>query len=212
MTNEEIKLILDEQKRKRKRTVTIILAVFFGFVALGVFSAIISPDKPEAAPQATAVAAETVATPTTPAPVVEASNWDYTEDIDKMEGNTRFFASCTSTNTIEFEFPYNGGSTFWIVVRNMGQGNEAMLKVSKGQFIGSYDGSESIKVKFDENKPISYSYNEPSDGSSNVIFLNNSSDFIRRLKSSKNVLIAATFFDAGTHHIEFKTDGLTWKH
>jgi hypothetical protein len=141
----------------------------------------------------------------------KSENWNYSEDVDKMEGTKQFFASNTSTNEIEFEFPYDGGSTFDILVRNTGKENEVLLTVSKGQFMTSINGSETLKVKFDENKPENYSYNSASDASMDVIFLNNSKKFINNLKKSKKVMIEATFFDAGSKVIEFDVEGLKWE-
>lgn len=140
----------------------------------------------------------------------EVENWEYSESVDKMEGTTRYFAMNTSTNQIDFDFPYNGGSNLNIVVRNMGKENEVLINISKGQFITSFSGSDKIKVKFDDNSPINYSYNSPSDGSMDVIFLNNSKDFLNKLKSSKEVMIECQFYDSGNKVFEFDTEGLEW--
>lgn len=137
-------------------------------------------------------------------------NWEYSESEDKMEGTKRYFATSTSTNQIEFDFPYDGGSNLNIIIRNMGKENEAILTISKGQFISSYGGSDRIKVKFDDNAPIKYSFNSSSDGSSDVIFLNNSKDFINKLRSSKKVMIECEFYDSGNKVFEFNTEGLKW--
>jgi len=140
----------------------------------------------------------------------KVENWSYSEQEDKMEGIKQYYASNTSTNEIEFEFPYSGGSTFDIIVRNNGKENEVLLTVSKGQFMMSIDGSERIKVKFDDEKPETYSYNSSADASSDVIFLNNSSKFLKKLKTAKKVMIETTFFDAGNKVIEFNVEGLKW--
>jgi len=138
------------------------------------------------------------------------SNWAYTQDIDKMTNDKRYFASCISTNEIEFDFPYNGGSSFTLIVRQMGKGNEIVLKVSKGQFMSSIGSSEYIRAKFDNEQPLSFSYNSAADGSDNIIFLDNSDKFLLKLKNSKKILLEAPFFSAGRQHIEFNVDGLKW--
>jgi len=137
-------------------------------------------------------------------------NWTYSESVDPMTEQNRYFATCKSTNEIEFEFPYNGGSYFHFTVRNMGKGNEVILKVSKGQFMTSIGGSQSIKVKFDKENPIDFTFNSASDGSSDVIFLNNADLFVKKLKLHEKALVAATFYDAGTKHISFDINGLNW--
>ncbi|MCG2611804.1 hypothetical protein LZZ90_09840 [Flavobacterium sp. SM15] len=137
-------------------------------------------------------------------------NWVYNEDQDKMEGTKQFFATCTSINTADFEFPYDGGSTLDIHIRNLGHGNEALITVSKGQFMTSIGDSESLKAKFDDEKPMSFTYSSSADGSSDVIFINNAAKFISKLKKAKKVMLEVGFFDAGRKVLEFETEGLKW--
>ncbi len=138
------------------------------------------------------------------------SNWEYSEDADKMTNEKRFFASCVSTNKIEFEFPYDGGSSFTLTLRNMGKGNEIVLQVSKGQFMPGIMSSEYCRVKFDDGETVKYTYNSAADGSADVIFLNNSSKFLTNLKTAKKLMIEAPFFNAGRQIINFDVEGLTW--
>jgi hypothetical protein len=140
----------------------------------------------------------------------EKERWSYSEDEDKMEGRKQFYATNTSTNEVEFEFPYDGGSTFDIIIRNLGKRNEVLLTVSKGQFMTSIGSSDNVKVKFDDEKPVNYSYNSAADASSDVIFINNSQSFIAKLKTAKKVMIECTFFDAGRKIMEFDVEGLKW--
>jgi hypothetical protein len=140
----------------------------------------------------------------------EKIEWVYSEDIDKMEGTKQYFGIISSKNKIDFQFPYDGGSSFEITIRNLGKENEVLLSVSKGLFMISYDSSESIKVKFDDNESEYYTYNSPTDGSSDVIFIDNSKRFLKKLKSSKKVLIETTFYNEGNKVIEFDVEGLKW--
>lgn len=142
--------------------------------------------------------------------VKEKQNWQYSEEKDKMSGKTNYFAFSTSTNKLEFEFPYQGGSTFTLVIRNMGQGNNVMLGVSKGQFMGSIMGSQYLRVKFDDEQPVNYPYNSPQDASSTSIFLTNEATFISKLKKAKKLMIEAPFFNAGRQIIYFNVDGFKW--
>lgn len=136
------------------------------------------------------------------------SNWQYSEDKDEMTSQKRLFATCLSTNEIQFEFPYNGGSFFTLTVRNMGNGNEVVLEVSKGQFMSGFNSA--LRLKFDDEQPMSIGYSDAADGSSNVIFLNSSNKIISKLKTAKKLLIEATFFSAGSKHIQFDVSGLKW--
>lgn len=137
-------------------------------------------------------------------------NWKYSEEEDVMTGEKRYFASSTSTNKIDFEFPYNGGSRFYLTVRNMGKSNEVILQVSKGQFMTSISGSQSCRVKFDDEQPLKFTYNSAADGSSEVIFFNNSKNFLTKLRTAKKVMIEAPFYSAGNQIIYFDVEGLEW--
>ena len=138
------------------------------------------------------------------------SNWSYSTDEDKMSGDKRFFATAHSTNEIEFEFPYNGGSTFKLVVRNMGKGNEVLMTVSEGQFMTSIMSSEKCRIKFDDGKAMNFSFNSADDASMDVIFFNSSNKFITKLKRAKKLMIEAPFYDAGRQIIYFDIEGLNW--
>ncbi len=140
----------------------------------------------------------------------EISNWEYRESKDKMTDEKSYFATCKSINTVYFDFPYSGGSTFTLTLRKMNQNNHVLLRVSKGQFMASLFGSEQLRIKFDEGITQKYSYSSPSDGSSDVIFINNESNFISKLKKSKKILIEVLFFNHGKEIIEFNIEGLQW--
>lgn len=137
-------------------------------------------------------------------------NWEYSEDENKMDGTKQYFAQTTSTNQVDFAFPYDGGSNMDIIVRKTGKASEVLLLISKGQFMGSIGGSSKAKVKFDDQSPVSYSYESAGDGSGDVIFLNNATNFISKLKDSKKVMIELTFFNEGNKILEFDTEGLEW--
>ena len=139
-------------------------------------------------------------------------NWVYQEGEDEMEGTKRYFAISTSTNELNFEFPYNGGSTSQFMVRNMGSTNEILMTISKGQFMGSFSGNETVRMKFDDDAPFNVSYNSADDGSSDVIFFNSTTKIISKLKNAKKLMIEAPFFDAGRQILYFDVEGLNWEH
>jgi hypothetical protein len=151
-------------------------------------------------------------TPTSPIAESKEPNWQYSDSKDEMEGTTSYFATTTSTNQVDFDFPYDGGSTMDLTLRNMGQGNEVVITISKGQFMTSISDDETIKLKFDDGKPFSVSYNSANDGSSNVIFPNQSKKIISKIRNSKKLMIEASFFNSGRKIFNFELDGLDWKH
>lgn len=193
-----------KQKPFYKKVWFIILAVLVLLYIIGTISG--GGDKESSSTSGEATKSESTVKET---PEVK-SNWSYTEDEDKMTSEKRYFASCVSTNEIEFEFPYDGGSHFTLKVRNMGKGNDIVLQVSKGQFMPGIGSTEYCRVKFDDGETVNYTYGSAADGSADVIFLENSSKFLGKLKTAKKLMIEAPFYDAGRKVIESNVEGLTW--
>jgi hypothetical protein len=182
--------------------------VLIGFVVLIILSAIGSMIEDKAEPLFEASNKQESASVNEPTKV--QPSWEYGTEKDKMSGQEMFFNSTTSTNELEFEFPYHGGSSFRLTVRNMGKENEILLTVSKGQFMPSIMNSDNVRIKFDEEAPMDISYNSADDASADVIFLTSVSKIISKLKTSKKLMIEAPFYDAGRQIILFNVEGFTW--
>jgi len=141
-------------------------------------------------------------------PAEKKENWNYSEEEDKMTSKKNYFASVDANELLNFEFPYNGGSTATLWVRKVNGKGDIVLAISKGQFITKYDGT-SFKVRFDDKPAKSFQVSGASDGSSDVVFFNYNS-MIDKIKSSKRVIIQAEFYQEGLRAIEFNTEGLRW--
>lgn len=139
-------------------------------------------------------------------------NWDYKETVDKMDNTKTFFAINTSPTILNFQSPYNGGSSFMLVVRSTGKEKDVYIKVSQGQFISNLMDDRIVRVKFDEEKPFSISYATPTDGSSDFIFLRSESKLLEKLKTSKKMLLECEFFQEGRKQIDFNVEGLVFQH
>lgn len=139
---------------------------------------------------------------------VKTTNWIYDTTFNAMDDSKTTIATIKAVNIEEFGFPYNGGSTFQLTLRKQGKNTDVYLRVSKGQFMSAY--TNGIIVRFGDNKPIKFSYNEPADGSSDLIFINNESRFINELKKSNYIKIEVTFFNEGNRILQFFTEGLNW--
>lgn len=148
-------------------------------------------------------------TPKEAEPEMSKTNWTYRTDEDKMDGSKKHYAYVESSNQVEFDFPYNGGSSFILIVRNAGQGDEVIFKVDKGQFSGSYS-DPNLRVKFDKEEPVNFSYSESSDGSSDLVFISNEKKFINKLLRAQQLMIEAVYFDHGKAIAEFDVAGLEW--
>lgn len=138
------------------------------------------------------------------------TKWQFSEEIDKMEGTTTYFAELPSTNKINFKFPYKGGSTLSINLRNKGAGNEVFLYLDKGQIMPSLMGEKSMKFKFDDENTIMYSYTTATGASNNYVFMAKEKEIINKLMKSKKVMIELEIFNEGMNVFEYDSEGLVW--
>ena len=141
----------------------------------------------------------------TPAPsnAQPFETWRYSSEEDGMTSKNIHFASIESTNTLEFAFPYNGIQHATLQLRTHPQfGKDVILSVEKGQFLCRFDGC-SVLVRFDEEKPVSFSAGEPSDNNTTYIFIRGYTHFLDKMLKAKRVRIAAEFYQSGIQTLEF---------
>jgi len=150
-----------------------------------------------------------------------SAGWLATYDTDEMRGTSTKFLQTQSDNSVDFEFPYNGGSKMAIILRSKKEVlkdsqkaedlklEEVMLIISKGQYsCTSFDGCE-ISVKFDNDKIKKYKMNAAANGKSDVIFVSNSQDFIKNIEKHKKLIIEADFYQAGAKQFKFDLSGFS---
>ena len=142
------------------------------------------------------------------------SHWEFEFDTDEMTDEQNVFASLISKNTCELDFPY-GETRCTLCIRKMGRrgGIDAMVLVSSGQIYGSeYKNDNYILVRFDDETPIKYWYNESASGSSDVIFIRKTNDFIEHCKKAKVIKVEVPMFDEGRKLFTFEAkEPFTWK-
>ncbi|MBC9915313.1 hypothetical protein [Chitinophaga varians] len=196
-----------------KKGLKIFLYVFIGLVVLGFIANLTDKKKKVSATTTTTPEGSPTSTEEKKEPVEEkkASAWAYNEEEDKMTSKKKYFAQVDAKELLEFDFPYNGGSTATLLLRNKDGENNILLMVSKGQFMSSVTGG-AVKVRFDENPPMTIQTSSPSDGSAKTLFLSKEKSLIANLKKAKKVLIEAEFFQSGLRQMEFDVAGLNWEH
>ena len=160
--------------------------------------------------QATTTAKDTTRAATAaPTQTANSGSWDYSEEVDKMSSAKNYYAVINATELLNFDAPYDGGSTATLTIRNKAKANEVILSISKGQFASS---DLAVKVRFDATPAASYQASEPSDGSTDVIFIENSAKFLKKLKTAQKLIIEAEFFESGLKTMEFNVKGFKWEH
>ena len=135
----------------------------------------------------------------------EKKGWTHKEEKDEMRGGTDTYDFITSDNTVDFGFPYNGGSSLQIVIRHsIKYGTDVYLTIHQGQFSGNeYSNDNYVSIKFDNGEIKKYYFNEASDGSTSTVFLRKEKELIAKFKTAKNIMIEAPFFQKGRQVFKF---------
>lgn len=148
-----------------------------------------------------------------PEPEPEKVLWSITEEKDEMTDSKNIWATINSNNSITQDFPYEGYTYAFITVRYMKKyGYDVLIRISQGQINGrSYYGTDYITARFDEGTPKKYYFDEAADGSSETVFLRNSSDFIKKCKQAKDIKIDIPIYQGGRPVFTFHVDEpLVW--
>lgn len=140
----------------------------------------------------------------------KVENWVTSTSNDEMRGTKLTSTSTVSKNTVNFAFPYDGGSKLALTVRNKNNEKDVIIFISKGQFIcGSFDGCE-VNFKFDDG-PIQSILMVGSDShDSDTLFINNPKtikSIIQKIKESKQLIIEPKFYQEGSKQFSFDLDG-----
>lgn len=139
-----------------------------------------------------------------------AAKWSYSATPDPMSSQVNRTASIQSEGTISLGFPYEGAQYGTLMIRDHPQwGRDVMLSVNEGQFnCNSYDGC-TVRIRFDDAAATTWSAVEPSDNSSNLIFIRPAARFVSRMRAAKKVLIQAEFYNNGVQTFEFEVGGFS---
>ena len=150
-------------------------------------------------------------------PVVQAKvespkpNWSTGQNVDKMDGTVEKWAMIDSTNKISMKFPYQGGSSASIIVFD---NKHVKIFISKGQVMCSNYSGCKVRIKFDDEKPSTFSAVGPDNGQSNYVFLTggqysdgSASRFIKKLATANKVLIEMEIYQEHWPVWEFEVSG-----
>ena len=136
------------------------------------------------------------------------NQWEYNQKEDSMTGGVTYFATVSSTNTVNFSFPYNGEQHARLTFRNDPKyGKDILFRIEKGQILcESYD-SCTVLVRFDDEKPTTYSASTPADNSTETVFISNYEKFMEKIRKAKMVRVSPTVYQEGAPVFEFDVRG-----
>ena len=137
----------------------------------------------------------------------EDATWHYLTTSDSLTDQPIKGALIFSTNKANFTWPYDGGSNLSLAFRRRGGHTDAMIVISKGQFMCEIDGC-ALGFRFDDGPVESIRAVPSGAGKSDVVFVQNALPLLRRLQRVHHLRIAATFYDNGRSTFDFDTDGL----
>lgn len=134
--------------------------------------------------------------------------WSYSTFKDDMTSKTGYTAFVSSTNSFEFEFPYQGKQHAKLTLRKHPRwGNDVMFSIEKGQILCHSYGDCSVRVRFDDGPSQTLTGTEPADNSSETVFIPGFQRFSSQLAKAKVLRIEVNVFHQGTLTASFDVAG-----
>lgn len=143
-------------------------------------------------------------------PISPPTGWQYESKSDKLTG-TLDKATLPAANSVQFPYPYAGGSTVSLVLRHRNGQTNAYLSTSKGIFTNSFQGGRS-QIRFDGGRPVTYALTAAANGSGNPIFFDADQQLIRQIRASKTMTVRVQCPGLSLDELRFNTAGLRWNH
>lgn len=135
-------------------------------------------------------------------------SWHISTSTDEMTDKEIVVASLRSVNTVDFDFPYEGGSFLTMSVRKWNGDIDVYFKISKGQFVCSeYKGTDIVSIRFDDEDAVQYKVVEPSTGNSDILFIKSSSSekaILSKCKKAHTIKVQTNFYSEGSRVFVFE--------
>ena len=148
---------------------------------------------------------EPVSVSSSNAPVTQ---WLYHQSADPMGKGTIYLARVSSSNTVNFDFPYSGAQHATLTLRTHPRhGKDVIFGIEKGQILcRSYEDC-TVLVRFDDESPSNYSAIGAADNSTKIIFIRNYSRFLEKLLKAKRIRISVNIYQESAPVFEFDVNG-----
>jgi len=181
---------------------TVIGVIVLGIIIISTFSGVFSPrNESDSSSRATAPQPTTSAPP---APKVPGEQWAYRQTDDPMGKGTTHYARVTSTNTVNFGFPYSGAQHGTLTLRAHPRfGTDIIFSIKRGQILCRSYQDCTVLIRFDDEPAINFSAVGAADNSTETIFIRNYNGFMEKLRKAKRVRIAAEIYQQGAPVFEF---------
>jgi len=189
---------------------TLIGVIFLGGIIISVFSSIFSSGTGNDTTSTTTSSPSSTVSETIPLsePVVPGSQWSYSQYADAMSKGTIYHAAVSSSNTVNFDFPYSGEqhATLDLIIHPR-YGKAVIFRIKKGQILcNSYEDC-TVLVRFDDGKASNYTAVGAADNSTETIFIRNYARFVENMLKAKRVRISTNIYQEGAPVFEFDVSG-----
>lgn len=187
------------------------LGTIIFFVLISILGQCSRPDRSPSAIQApTASPPQVAVSPQSeqmsPPAVVPSpgAQWEYDQYTDPMQDGTTFSAEVKSTNTVSFDFPYEGAQHARLQLRTHPRhGKDVILRIEQGQFLCNSFQDCNVLVRFDDQEPVRFSGIGAADNSTETVFIRNYQRFVASMLKAERVRISVEVYQEGAPVFEF---------
>lgn len=187
---------------------TLIGVIFLGGIIISAFSSIFSSSTGNGTSSPPTSSPSASIAQTAPTPILPGSQWSYYQSDDSMGKGVISQAYVSSSNSVNFDFPYAGAQHATLrLINNPRHGKDVMFSIEKGQILcHSYEDC-TVLVRFDDEKATKYSAVGPADNSTETIFIRNYGRFVEKMLKAKQVRISTNIYQQGAPVFEFDVSG-----
>jgi hypothetical protein len=129
-----------------------------------------------------------------------------------MSKDAVYQAQVSSSNTVDFDFPYAGAQHATLTLRiHPRHGKDVIFSIERGQILcHSYENC-TVLVRFDDEQAVNFTAVGAADNSTEAIFIRNYGRLVEKMLKAKRVRIAASIYQQGTPMFEFDVSGFDKK-
>ena len=132
-----------------------------------------------------------------------ATAWVLDVSTDEMTGKQGRSVSVLSTNDTKLAWPYGTIRAHLMIRHHPRYGKDIVFIAQKGQIPCRHYAPCTVLVRFDTNPPMRFSGANPSDGSSETVFIENYSKFTKALVKANMARIEVEFYNNGPRSFTF---------
>ena len=138
-------------------------------------------------------------------PSTTGSDWHY------QQNGTLYKATLNSANQLQMPYPYAGGSTVTLTIRNRDSATTVFLSISKGLLAPSFQGGTAL-IRVNGGKSVVYALSAAANGRGNILFVDDSPRLIRQLRTATTMTVQLKVIGQKLHEVRFNTAGLNWNY